>query len=55
LVLGGLLSTSPRLVGRTANIYGKLQPAITPTLRASRVAGTLGANRGIYENQRGLL
>lgn len=55
LALGGLLSTSPRFVGRTANIYGKLQPAITPTLRASRVAGTLGANRGIYENQRGLL
>jgi hypothetical protein len=55
LALGGLLSTSPRLVGRVANTYGKLQPAITPTLRASRVAGTLGANRGIYENQRGLL
>ena len=55
LALTGLLSTSPRFVGRVANTYGKLQPAITPTLRASRVAATLGANRGIYENQRGLL
>jgi len=55
LALGGLLSTSPRFVGRVANTYGKVQPLITPTLRTSRVAGTLGANRSLNENNRGLL
>ena len=48
-IIGGLLATSPRLVGNVANTLGKAEGLISPTLQASRLSGEIGMNRGLLE------